>query len=121
MFIFFCFFFTSQEFYQDQTVSRILPHARYTTKYGAARVMVMTLKDAHAKFKDMNPSLSVGLTLFQQQRPRNVRLLGSVPTESCLCIYCTNVRYIVLSFFLCLNVVKHKNGSKVKEKKIFFS
>ena len=84
-----------QLFYCNDEVSRMLPHARYSTKHGAARVMLVTVKDAHGAFQHDYPDWKIGLTLFQSLRPRNVRLMGSVPIESCLCTYCTNVRYIL--------------------------
>ncbi|KAK3794433.1 hypothetical protein RRG08_047064 [Elysia crispata] len=81
-----------QLFYSQDDISRILPHARYSTKHGPARVMNATIKATHAAFIEQNPGVKVGLTLFQSLRPKNCRLMGSVPLESCLCIYCTNVQ-----------------------------
>ncbi|KAG1662452.1 hypothetical protein GQR58_020948 [Nymphon striatum] len=79
-------------FYCRDDISRMLPHARYSTKHGPARVMAVTLKAAHLLFSEENPAYSVSLKLFQTLRARNIRLLGSVPMESCLCVYCTNIR-----------------------------
>jgi len=79
-------------FYCQDHISRMLPHSRYSTKHGAARIMQLTVKDAHKGFQEEHPAEKIGLTLFQSLRPRNVRLMGSIPVEACLCIYCTNVR-----------------------------
>ncbi|KAK3760509.1 hypothetical protein RRG08_022794 [Elysia crispata] len=49
-------------------------------------------KQAHSAFFSGNPERKIGLTLFQTMRPKNVRLMGSVPIDSCLCIYCTNIQ-----------------------------
>ncbi|GFR95976.1 hypothetical protein ElyMa_006286100 [Elysia marginata] len=81
-----------ENFYTQDSVSRILPHSRYATKHGPARIMNSTIKAAHAAFLDLKPEAKIGLTLFQSLRPKNCRLKTSVPLESCLCIYCINVR-----------------------------
>ncbi|KAI8761857.1 actin cytoskeleton-regulatory complex protein PAN1 [Biomphalaria glabrata] len=84
-----------QLFYIRDDVSQKLPHAHYSTKHGAARVMVQTIKSAHQLYKKEHPSLPVSLTLFQTLRPKNVRLLGSVPIDSCFCVCCANVGLMI--------------------------
>ncbi|KAK3786984.1 hypothetical protein RRG08_052617 [Elysia crispata] len=81
--------FASEAYYLKAEVSRVLPHKRYATKKGPEYMMTVTIKLAHKMFCD-EIRHKVSLSLFAKLRPRNVRKLGGVTVETCLCIYCTN-------------------------------
>ncbi|GFO25988.1 churchill [Plakobranchus ocellatus] len=89
-------------FYTREDVSRILSHRRYSTKFGPAYVMNMTMLGAFKLFVRENPDLKLGYIKFTLLRPRNVRKLGAVDIETCLCLYCLNVRYKISAINRCL-------------------
>ncbi|GFO32092.1 hypothetical protein PoB_005859700 [Plakobranchus ocellatus] len=72
-------------------ISRVLSHKRYATKYGLGYIMVVTVRTAHNMFCDEHQQ-KISLSLFAKLRPRNIRKLGAIAVETCLCIYCTNIR-----------------------------
>ncbi|GFO14462.1 hypothetical protein PoB_004096700 [Plakobranchus ocellatus] len=80
-------------FYTRDDISGILPHKRYSTKHGPAFFMNMTMLGAYKLFKEENPDFKVGYTKFTILWPRNVRKLGQVDLETCLSLYCQNVRH----------------------------
>lgn len=45
----------------------------------------------YENFKAENPSLKIGLTKFAALRPRNIKPVGSIKFQGCLCTYCCNV------------------------------
>ncbi|GFO27538.1 (S)-beta-bisabolene synthase [Plakobranchus ocellatus] len=85
-----CYNTASKRFYRNTAVSRVLPHKRYATKWGPGYVMVMSLKNAHQAYQT-HYGRKVGFSTFASLRPRNVRKLGSVPVDTCLCVTCTNI------------------------------
>ena len=84
-------------FYTREDISRALPHKRYATKHGPAFVMQQTLRAAFSLFRAENPEVKIGYVKFTQCRPRNVKKISAIFSESCLCVYCLNIRLKVLA------------------------
>ncbi|GFS03160.1 hypothetical protein ElyMa_001142900 [Elysia marginata] len=80
-----------KRFYKNPAVSRVLPHKRYATKWGPGYILVMTLRNAYKAYSD-HTGRKVCFSTFASLRPRNVRKLGSIPLDTCLCVTCTNVK-----------------------------
>ena len=57
--------------------------------------MVMSLKEAYAKFVEEHPSNKIGLSKFCQLRPKNVKLFDHIPHHVCVCSYHENVRLLL--------------------------
>lgn len=86
-----------QQFYRTEHIARPLPQKRFATKHGPGYVLQITLKAAFRLFQKEHPSVKISYTKFTQLRPKNVRLLSAMKQEGCLCAYCMNVKYKLLS------------------------
>lgn len=86
-----------QQFYRTEHIARPLPQKRFATKHGPGYVLEITLKAAFRLFQKEHPSVNISYTKFTQLRPKNVRLLSAMKQEGCLCAYCMNVKYKLLS------------------------
>lgn len=84
-------------FYQRPDVSRLVPLKRYATKDGPGYLMQISVSAAWAKYNDENKSKKVSLGKFASLRPRNIRKLSTKHREYCVCVYCTNIRYKLLT------------------------
>ena len=98
------------EFYQNSDISWQAPGRkdrviiRERTKEGEkvkrteqVRFMLMSLREAHSKFKDEHPSLKIGLTKFCEVRPTHVKLFDQIPHQVCVCSYHENVRLLLVA------------------------
>ncbi|CAG9810451.1 unnamed protein product [Chironomus riparius] len=68
------------------------------------RIMTMPLKEAYDEFKKEYTSQKMSFSKFARMRPDHVVLFSQSKQISCLCIYCTNLDFIVISllpFFTC--------------------
>lgn len=61
------------------------------------RYMLMSLREAHSKFKEDNPSLKVGLSKFCELRPEHVKLFDQLPHQVCVCSCHENVRLLFIA------------------------
>ena len=59
--------------------------------------MLMSLREAHNKFKEEHPSLKIGLTKFFELRPTHVILFDQIPHQVCVCSYHENVRLLLVA------------------------
>ena len=98
------------EFYQNSDISWQAPGRkdrviiRESTKEGEkvkrteqVRFMLMSLREAHSKFKHEHPSLKIGLTKFCELRPTHVKLFDQIPHQVCVCSYHENVRLLFVA------------------------
>ena len=88
------------EFYLRDDISRPDPSNRAKTKkLGPRRYMYMPLHMAYTIFKDEfsikwpERKIPVRLAKFKKLRPKNVKCFSQTPHESCLCVYCVNIRH----------------------------
>lgn len=88
-----------EDFYKAQDISRELPGQRdcLSVKVGSVReirqkrLLLLSLREAFAQFKEDFPTCSIGFSTFASLRPREVVLPGSSGTHSvCICTYCHN-------------------------------
>ena len=56
------------------------------------------------------PDDKMGFTRFTQLRPRSVRVMGSIPPETCACVYCLNVKIKI--DVLNRSLRSHKSGAR---------
>ncbi|XP_050388651.1 uncharacterized protein LOC126820602 [Patella vulgata] len=85
-----------QKFYKREDISRVLPMKRYATKAGPAYLLQMSLKAAHSKYQEEFHA-KCSYAKFARLRPKNVKLLTTKYREYCVCIYCINVRFKLLT------------------------
>ena len=52
--------------------------------------MLMSLREAHSKFKEEHPSLKLGITKFCDLQPTHVKLFDTIPHQVCVCSYHEN-------------------------------
>ena len=99
-----------QEFYKREDISRTMPQKRYATKQGPGYLLQHSIQAAHIKYKKMYPTEMISYATFARLRPRNVRLLSPKYREYCVCVYCVNVRYKVMTLckFQTMNKLKHE-------------
>ena len=95
-----------QKFYKREDISREMPSKRFTTKAGPAFLMQISVKSAYKIFRKENEDIKIRLTRFQTLRPERVKLLSLSHREFCLCPYCLNVKYKLLT----LNRVVSNSG-----------
>ena len=86
-------------------MSRVLPDKRYTTKLGPGYVMQITLRRAYDTFQKDFPNTTMSFSYFAKLRPKNVKILSQKYHDTCLCIYCANVKYKV-------NILKNLHNQK---------
>lgn len=86
-----------QKFFKTEHISRPLPQKRYATKAGPGYVLQIALKAAYLLFKKEYPNIKIGYTKFTLLRPKNVRLLSAMLHDVCMCPYCLNLKYKLLS------------------------
>ena len=99
-----------QEFYKREDISRTRPQKRNATKQGPGYLLQHLIQAAHIKYKKMYPTEMISYATFARLRPRNVRLLLPKYREYCVCVYCVNVRYQVMTLckFQTMNKLKHE-------------
>ena len=92
------------QFYLRDDISRPDPSNRAKTKkLGPRRYMYMPLDMAYTIFADEfrqkwpQKKIPLKLAKFKMLRPKNVKYFSSTPHESCLCVYCVNVRHKLTS------------------------
>ncbi|CAC5420906.1 unnamed protein product [Mytilus coruscus] len=85
-----------KDFFKREDISRLVPQKRFATKEGPGYLMQVSIMAAHSKFT-AEYGRTVSLSKFAQVRPRNVRKLAMSHREYCVCVYCINVRYKLLS------------------------
>ena len=64
-----------------------------------ARFMLMSLKEAHAKFVEEHPNNKIGLSKFCKMRPPNVKLFDHIPHHVCVCPYHENVHLLLIASY----------------------
>lgn len=79
-------------FYLRKDISCILPDKRYARKEGPGYLLQQTLSGAYRIFVQDNPDVKIGYTKFTKLRPKNVRKISSSFSETCVCVYCFNVK-----------------------------
>ncbi|CAC5383832.1 unnamed protein product [Mytilus coruscus] len=81
---------------QQEDISRLVPQKCFATTEGPGYLMQVSIMAAHSKFT-AEYGRTVSLSKFAQDRPRNVRKFAMSHREYCVCVYCINVRYKLLS------------------------
>ena len=62
------------------------------------RLLLYSLEEAHSKFREEHETIIVGLTKFQELRPKNVVLAGSEGTHNiCVCLHHQNPKLMISS------------------------
>ena len=61
------------------------------------RYMLMSLREAHQKFKEEHPGDEIGLSKFCELRPVNVKCFDHLPHQVCLCPYHENIRLLLVA------------------------
>ena len=61
------------------------------------RYMLMSLQEAHQKFKEEHPGDEIGLSKFCESRPVNVKCFDHLPHQVCLCPYNENIRLLLVA------------------------
>lgn len=61
------------------------------------RIMTMTLKEAYEEFQKEYPDQKISFAKYARLRPAHVILFSQSKQWSCLCIYCTNMDFIIYS------------------------
>ncbi|MES9901739.1 MAG: hypothetical protein ABW168_03535 [Sedimenticola sp.] len=102
-----------KDFYIREDISRAMPQKRYTTKQGAGYLLQISLKAAHSKYITENPTKYVSLGKFSALRPKNVRLLCNNHREYCVCVYCVNVRYKMLTLSRAMKDTTKKRTNEI--------
>lgn len=94
--------------------ARVLPQKRYATKYGPGYSLQMTLTAAFKIFKEENPTINLGFSIFVSLKPRCVRLLTNSQWNVCVCPTCFNIKYKLS----CLNRAFPNNKNPRNEKEL---
>lgn len=77
------------------------------------RTMVMTIREAFAYFKDINPEINIGRSSFFNLRPTEVLPIADTPHNVCVCMHHTNYINLLEALNKCLPLPK--NYKKVME------
>lgn len=94
---------TVRNFYETDDISRVSPRARDARTVidtngnkvvTAKRFMRFTISEAFELFKEKNPNLTIGRTLFHNLRPENVTDFSKTPIEMCICDDHENIKFI---------------------------
>lgn len=104
-----------RKYYEDDAISYQCPGRQDCRKVQVngeivekpVRYLVVTLKEAHASFKDEHENMSIGLTKFCELRPPHVRLQNDTPHSVCTCVVHENVRFLLVSL--------HRKGVPVSQ------
>ena len=59
------------------------------------RYLLMSLKEAHNKFRESNADAKIGLSKFCDLRPQHVKLFDHIPHYVCVCQYHENIRLLL--------------------------
>ena len=84
-------------FYKREDISRTMPQKRYATKNGPGYLLQHSILGAFKKYKKIHIYEQISYSTFAKLRPTNVRLLSPKYREYCVCVYCVNIRYKVLT------------------------
>lgn len=101
-----------EDFYLDDENSRACPGKRdYVTVNSLGvkekkqrRLLLLTINEAYAIFKEKHPHIRIGISKFAEMRPRECTLISDKKEAhaTCICIYHQNVKLI-------FNALKAKN------------
>ena len=93
-----------KDYYNRDEVSRAMPGKKdcISVKINGVRkkvkkkLILCTLREAYHHFKEINPSIKIGLAKFMELRPKHVVLPGNSGTHSvCVCVYHQNPKLMV--------------------------
>ncbi len=70
-------------------------HGVKTKRTEQVRYMLMSLKEAFNKFKEINTGTKIGLSKFCELRPECVKSFDHIPHQVCVCPYHENVRLLL--------------------------
>ncbi len=83
-----------REFFLSAEVSRENPGKRYVMELDGCKVqrhtMTLTLQEAFATFKQMNPDVKVGFSTFRKCKAVEVQKVSETSRRTCLCMTCCN-------------------------------
>jgi hypothetical protein len=98
-----------REFYNSDTVSRVLPHTKSTIKIDGDRVpvryMEINLNQAFLQFRIKN-QCQVARETFRKLRPRNVKLKKAATRALCCCTIHQNIEYLRTKIYVMLKINK---------------
>ena len=70
-------------------------HGAKTKRTEQVRYMLMSLKEAFRKFKEINTNTKIGLSKFCDLRPQYIKLFDNIPHQVCVCPYHENIRLLL--------------------------
>lgn len=109
------------DFFKMEHISRPLPQKRYASKHGPGYILQITLTSAFKIFQQEYPNVKIGYAKFCMLKPKNIRLVTSMPNEVCLCPYCLNVKYKILCINGLVSRFQLSDSLKVSDEREFLN
>ena len=78
-------------FYDRSDISRVTPCKTSVKNESFLSYMRMTYRKAYKQFKEENPTIEIGYTMFYRCRPNYIRHVGLTPLNACQCVFCANI------------------------------
>lgn len=82
---------------RDRIIIREVTDGKMDKRTEQTRYMLMSLREAYAKYGEEHPSQKIGFSKFCELRPQNIKCFDHLPHHVCVCSYHENVRLLLLA------------------------